>query len=190
MEKSHFKTAVGTVLAATSAACILLATGCYSLETAPLPSDAGSHIRLHAAPGESAEHIVVANDGWYLFNIWPLASGNPDMGAWFPISLFKNCVHEDVLQDRLTRYAKKLGYMVSDLVLISNEQVFLSIPGTELPVPIPYLLTYRRKQFSAVLVKPAAGRPPEPTDPDAARRQRLSREMKNLLNEIPDGDAK
>ena len=93
---------------------------------------------------------------------------------------------------RLTHYAKAFGYTVSDLVLLSTEQVFLSIPGTELPVPIPYVLTYRRKQFSAVLANPSATPKPQETeeDPEAAQRRRLSREMKDLLNEIPDGDAK
>lgn len=186
MEKAHLKKALKTV----PAAILLLAAGCFSLETAPFPAEADSRIRIHASSGEPREHIMVANDGWFLFNVWPLASGNPNANSWLPFRLFRNCVHEDILQDRLTRYAKALGYSVSDLVLLSNEQVFLSIPGTELPVPIPYILTYRRKQFSAVLVKPYAPRPPEPEDPDAAQRQRLSHEMKKLLDEIPDGDAK
>ena len=188
MEKSPLRKALATA----PAALLLLAAGCFSLETAPFPADADSRIRLHASSGEPVEHIVVANDGWFLFNVWPLASGNPNVNSWFPFRLFKNCVHEDILQDRLTHYAKAFGYTVSDLVLLSTEQVFLSIPGTELPVPIPYVLTYRRKQFSAVLVNPSATPKPQETEenPEAAQRRRLSREMKDLLNEIPDGDAK
>ena len=186
MEKALLKNAIRTA----PAALLLLTAGCFSLETAPFPSDADCRFRLHAASGEPVEHIVVANDGWYLFNAWPLASGNPNVTSWFPFRLFRNCVNEDILQDRLTHYAKTLGYTVSDLVLLSNEQVFLSIPGTELPVPIPYILTYRRKQFSAVLVKPMASKQSEPEDPEAAKRRRLSREMKDLLREIPDGDVK
>ena len=68
--------------------------------------------------------------------------------------------------------------------------MFLSIPGTELPVPIPYILTYRRKQFSAVLVKPTGTESDDPDNPEAAKRRRISREMRDLLKQIPDGDAK
>ncbi len=190
MEKSPFRKSLGTVFATSAAALLMLAAGCYSLETAPFPSEANSRFRLHAASGEPVEHIVVANDGWYLFNAWPLASGNPNGNSWFPFRLFSNCVNENILQDRLTHYADTLGYTVSDLVLLSDEQVFLSIPGTELPVPIPYILTYRRKQFSAVLVKPTGTDSDDPDDPEAAKRRRISREMRDLLKQIPDGDAK
>lgn len=172
-----------------SAALAALASGCFSLETAPLPSGANSGMRLHSAAGVPREHVVVANDGWYLFNAWPLATGNPDQGAWMPFRLFRDCVHEDILQDCLTRYASERGYDVSDMILLSDEQVLLSIPGSSLPIPIPYILTYRRKQFSAVMVKYDAAMRRKP--PSAAEeRRRLSHEMKNLLEEIPDGDSK
>ena len=105
MEKSPLRKALATA----PAALLLLAAGCFSLETAPFPADADSRIRLHASSGEPVEHIVVANDGWFLFNVWPLASGNPNVNSWFPFRLFKDCVHEDILQDRLTHYAKAFG---------------------------------------------------------------------------------
>ena len=176
-------------IALKSAAVALLAgvAGCFSLETAPLANVDGEEFHLHAGAGEPVSHIVVANNGWFLFNLWPLASGNAAEGGYMPFRFFCNDVKEDILQGRLTKYARTTNCDVADLALLSSEQVLLSIPGTSLPLPIPYIFTYRRMQVTGVLVKHAEV---SQRETDAARRRAMSKEMKLLLNEIPNGDNK
>ena len=173
------------------ASILLLAgtAGCFSLETASLAKAAGEGLRVHAGAGTPVAHAVVSNDGWYLFNLWPLATGNvkEKNERWFPFSLFRNNVQEDLLHGKLTKYAQSKGCDVADLTLLSNEQVLLSIPGTSLPLPIPYIATYRRMQISAVLVQHTNV---SAAETDAARRREMSRELKLLLNEIPNGGDK
>ena len=167
---------------------LLLGTaGCFSLESASLTRAAGEGLRLHAGAGAPVAHAVVSNDGWYLFNLWPLATGNTKdkNERWFPFSLFRDNVQEGIIHGKLTKFAKEKGCDVADLALLSNEQVLLSIPGTNLPLPIPYIATYRRMQISAVLVEHAKV---STVEFDAARRRAMSRELKLLLNEIPNGN--
>lgn len=163
--------------------------GCFSLETTSLAEAAGEGLRVHAGAGTPVAHAVVSNDGWYLFNLWPLATGNAKDKSerWFPFSLFRNNVQEDILHGKLTKYAKEQNCDVADLALLSNEQVLLSIPGTSLPLPIPYIATYRRMQISAVLVQHTNV---STVESDAIRRREMSRELKLLLNEIPNGGDK
>ena len=173
------------ILKLTAFALLWGVAGCFSLQTASLNEAAGEGLRLHASSEmPPVAHTVVSNDGWYLFNLWPLASGNATEGARMPFRLFRNDVQEDILHGRLTKYAQSQGCDVADLVLLSNEQVLLSIPGLNFPLPIPYIFTSRRIQLSAVLVKHAEV---STIETDAARRRAMSREMKLLLNEIPNG---
>lgn len=161
------------------------AAGCFSLETASLAKTNGGDFRLHAGGGEPVSHIVVANNGWFLFNLWPLASGNAAEGGYLPFSFFRNDVREDILQGRLTKHARATNCDVADLAMLSSEQVLLSIPGTSLPLPIPYIFTYRRMQVTGVLVKHSDV---SQREREEARRRALSKEMKLLINEIPNGD--
>ena len=161
------------------------AAGCFSLETAALAKTNGGDFRLHAGGGEPVSHIVVANNGWFLFNLWPLASGNAAEGGYLSFSFFRNDVKEDILLSRLTKYARASNCDVADLAMLSSEQVLLTIPGTSLPLPIPYIFTYRQMQVTGVLVKHSDISQREKDD---ARRRALSKEMKLLINEIPNGD--
>lgn len=172
------------LLKTVAAALLFGAAGCYSLEKASLAEAAGEGLRLHAGGGEPVSHIVVANDGWYLLNCWPLATGNTNEMSWLPFHFFCDDVKEDVLHNRLTKHAQSNGCDIADLVVLRNEQVLLSVPGFSIPLPLPCLATYRRLQFSAVLVKHAEV---STAESDAARRRAMSREMKLLLNEIPNG---
>lgn len=127
--------------------------GCFSMEAAPLR---GVHT-LHGAP---TRHVAIANNGWYLFNAWPLACGNARENATFRWRFFSDEVNIDLLQERLTRYAARENCDVTDLIVNNDEQVLLSIPFTSIAIPIPYVLTFRETQLSCVLVKrqsPAAG---------------------------------
>ena len=135
--------------------CTLLAltAGCFSMESAPIQAGSVGALRIRAAGGEPAEHLVVANNGWYLFNAWPLACGNAHENSKFIWRFFSNDVNADILQSRLTHYAARKGCDVEELNVFNDEQVLLSIPGTSLPIPLPYIITFREMQISCVLVK-------------------------------------
>ena len=48
-------------------------------------------------------------------------------------------------------YAAATRANVKELASFRDEQVFFTIPGTQFPVPIPYILCFREIQFSGVL---------------------------------------
>ena len=58
-----------------------------------------------------------------------------------------------LLHDRMMEYAREQGADVGELTFFRDEQVFFSIPGSQFPVPIPYVLCFREIQFSGVLTK-------------------------------------
>ena len=126
------------------------------MESAPIQSGSVGALRIRAAGGEPADHVVVANNGWYLFNAWPLACGNARENAKFIWRFFSNDVNADILQNRLTRHAARKNCDVEELNVFNDEEVFLSIPGTSFPIPLPYIITFRETQLSCVLVKSSA----------------------------------
>ena len=126
---------------AKTAAYLVLAlalAGCFSLETAEL-TKCGD------------ENLLVTNYGWYLFNVLPVATGNAVEGALSPTVFFRNDVTMDKVQKRAQRYADKKGKRLSDLAYHNHSSVMFNIPGTDFPVPIPYVLTFREIQLSGVL---------------------------------------
>ena len=136
---------------------LLAAAGCFSFEATKVGAGATAGLRLRATNGAPVEHVVVANNGWYLFNCWPLATGNASDGADFPWKLFQDDVDERTLHDRLTSHAALRKCDLEEMNVFEDEQVLLSIPGTSFPLPIPYVLTFREKQISAVLVRRTGG---------------------------------
>ena len=117
-------------------------TGCFTIEKAEIKNIAG-------------EHVLASNYGWYLFHFIPLACGNASSNAWTPWVAFRDDVTMDKIQGRFMRYAKGSGYAVEDLAYTTRESVMLEIPGINLPLPVPYLLTYREIQLSGVLLPPS-----------------------------------
>lgn len=111
-------------------------TGCFSL-------DSGRFVR------SNEEHVLVSNYGWYLFHYFPIACGNAEKNGWLPWTLFRNDVKMDKIQGRFMDYAG--DRKARDLAYTTTESVMLEIPGINLPLPIPYLLTYREIQLSGVL---------------------------------------
>ena len=97
------------------------------------------------------EHVHVSNYGWYLFHCIPLACGNASTGAWTPWVIFRNDVTMDKVQDRLMRHAAERNKTPTDLSYHNYDTVFISIPFTGVPIPIPYLVCYREIQLSGVL---------------------------------------
>lgn len=125
-------------LATVISACVTLClTGCFSIET----GSSGSVGR---------EHLLVSNHGWYLFHFIPLASGNANKDRWLPWVMFRNDVTMDKIQTRFMDYAAEHGGVekVDNLSYTTRESVMLEIPGLNLPLPVPYLLTYREIQLS------------------------------------------
>ena len=111
-------------------------TGCFSLD----------HGRFVRTP---EEHVLVSNYGWYLFHYFPLACGNASKDRWLPWVMFRNDVQMDKIQGRFMDYAG--DRKAHDLAYTTTESVMLHIPGLNLPLPVPYLLTYREIQLSGVL---------------------------------------
>ena len=120
------------------AAAALLFAGCFSIETANVKST-------------GQEHILVSNYGWYLFDVVPILCGNASYDAFLPMMLFRNDVTMDKIQKRFFTYADEHGKAASDLVYSNREQVLFEFPGSNISIPLPYLLTYREMQLSGVL---------------------------------------
>ena len=110
------------------------------------------------------EHALVTNYGWYLFNCAPLVCGNASPGGTFPWSFFSDQVNPEIVHNRLMEYAASRDANVEELVASYDEKVFLEIPGSEIPVPIPFLLCYREVQASGVLVERKKTQSAKPTE--------------------------
>lgn len=114
-------------------------SGCFSIESGCLK-----------ATGE--EHVLVSNYGWYLFHFIPIACGNANSEGFLPWVVFRNDVTMDKVQHRFMDYNQKKGGL--DVVNLSyniQESVLFEIPGSNLPIPLPYILSYKEIQLSAVL---------------------------------------
>lgn len=115
-------------------------TGCFSVEVAKEP---GGHIT----------QITASNYGWYLFDFIPLFCGDPDDDWIIPCTFFRNRVTMDEIQSKLLAKAQKNGNKIENLTWSNNDSVLLTIPLLQIPVPVPYLITYREMQLSAEVKK-------------------------------------
>ena len=157
-------------------------------------SESFSKAHRQGVNGAPREHVVVSNYGWFLFNKIPLVCGNAREGARLPFVCFRDDVASDIVQDKLTSHAAAKGADLSDVNLFFTENVLFGIPGTPIPIPMPYVLCYRERLISGLLVdrpkaKPAPKAGPQArrrTDPSAKRR----RDLQKLLDDIPDGGVK
>ncbi len=113
-------------------------SGCFSIDTAVI---------RHT----NEEHLLVSNYGWSLFGVIPLVCGNASVDAFSPFAFFRNDVSMDKIQRRFMMYADEKGVYPHDLTYEYYDSVLFEIPGTSLPVPIPYILTYREIQLSGVM---------------------------------------
>ena len=111
--------------------------GCFTLESASTP--------------ENNEHIFASNYGWYLFGGVPLVCGNTSKDAWMPFVFFRDDVTMDKVQSRFTDYARDKGATPVNINYFNDEDVLCQLPGTDIPLPIPYILVYREIQLSGVL---------------------------------------
>ena len=117
-------------------------TGCFSIES-------GTFARAHS------EHVLVSNYGWYLFHFIPVACGNASEDRWLPWAMFRDDVTMEKIQTRFMNYAEQNGGVtnVHNLAYTTRQSVMLELPGLDLPLPIPYLLTYRETQLSGEIRK-------------------------------------
>ncbi len=136
--------AAGAMLAAS-----LAFSGCFALQRGKIMTT-------------GQEHVLVSNYGWYLFHCIPIACGNASHNPWSPWISLRDDVTMDCVQERFMNYANGQNADVSDLDYTITDSIMFNIPGIELPMPIPYLLTYREIQLSGVLTP----RPTPPKTPD------------------------
>ncbi len=114
-------------------------TGCFSIDMASIPKSEESH-------------LYVSNECWYLFDCIPLACGNANENGWMPWVTFRNDLTHDKIQRRFMMTAQQLGKTkISNLSYSTDEMILFEIPGIQIPIPIPYLLTYRNIQLSGVV---------------------------------------
>ena len=172
-----------------AASCLLLAAGCFSLETSPLGDAAGHSIELFGNDAQATEHVVVSNFGWYFFNRWPIVCGNAHVDRWTPWRFFRTDVDENVLQRRLMDHASEHGCDVKGLHIFNNAEVLMSIGVGGVSLPLPYVISYRELQYSCSLTRRA--RPPiDARKVGQEDKKVLSEEMRMLLEKIPDGGSK
>ena len=183
-----------------------LCAGCFTMDTATTETLRNSH---HTGmEGRPREHVVVANYGWYLFNVVPLVCGNAREGARFPWVFFRDEVTTDVVHNRLTSYAARNGCHLAELNLYVNDSVLFEVPGTSVPIPMPYVLCYKERLVSALLMDPplppplpasdkseeAASDKSEETASEESAPPAISpaekRDLTKLLEAIPDGGVK
>ena len=68
-----------------------------------------------------------------------------------PWIFFRNDVTMDKIQHRFMEYARFYGKSARDMSYYTQESVLFEIPGTDFPIPLPYILTYKEVQLSGVL---------------------------------------
>lgn len=154
-----------------------LLTGCFSMDIAQTDSLKESALSLN--DGKPMEHVVVSNYGWYLFNCIPLACGNASPDAFFPWRLFSNHVTSNILHDRMLTYAASINADVKDLAFFRDERVIFDLPGTNFPIPIPYVLCFREIQFSGTLTERMEKKPSK-----EGIKKKAVEEMNQLLDKL------
>lgn len=120
---------------------LLCLVGCYSVEKTP-SSETG------------ATHIIVMNYGWHLFDTYPLMCGNTtaeEDGRCGPWAFFRDDVTIENTQRLFMKEAAKVGGELGDLDYWVRENYLYEVPGLQIPLPIPYVLTYREIQLSGVV---------------------------------------
>ncbi len=117
----------------------IIGTGCFSVEKGRLQTT-----------GE--EHVLVSNYGWYLFHFIPLACGNACKERFMPWIIFRNDVTMDKIQGRFFSYVESQKDVKPVSVSYrTRETVLFEFPGSNIPIPLPYIFTYKEIQLSGVL---------------------------------------
>lgn len=141
-----------TTTAFCAAAAAAALAGCYSMNVASSPTIA--QCRLASESGAIAEHVLLKNDGWFLFGCVPIVCGNPDPAGWLPWAFFSNRTDMDHVQRPLMGRAKATGTRIVQMSAVNADSTLLSIYGLQgISLPVPYLICHRETQISALLVR-------------------------------------
>lgn len=121
------------------ASVLLFAPGCFNME--------------HSRIGDTdAEHLYVSNYGWYLFGCIPIACGNASPDPFLPSVFFRDDVTMEKIQTRFMQCAEDLHrHDMGDLAYTDAGTILFQIPGSEFPLPVPYLITYKKIMLSGVV---------------------------------------
>lgn len=136
-----------------TAATVALAafSGCYSIHVATSPDF--SNCRIAAEDGRiPTAHMLVQNDGWFLFDRIPIICGNSDVESWCPWTLFKDEVSMEYVQKVIVNRAKERGERILQMNAINNNATLMAIPGTE-GLSVPYIICHHGTQLSVVFAK-------------------------------------
>ena len=107
---------------------------------------------------EPTSHMLVQNDGWFLFDKIPIICGNADTESFFPWALFSDEVCMEYVQKAIVRRAEARGERVIQMNAINHNATLMSLPSTQ-GLSVPYLICHHETQISVVFVKE---REPEP----------------------------
>ena len=141
--KSYLAAALVAVLAAVS--------GCVSIDRCGAETLGG--LSINGTDAKPVEHIVVSNFGYYLFNIFPLVSGNANPDRWFPILFFSDHVKLPKMQTLLAaEVQKRQGVEIAELTSNYDAAPCFSV-SLDPKSLLGLLFCYREIQVSAVLVE-------------------------------------
>lgn len=134
---------------------LMIATlsGCYTIGVASSPDF--SNCTLAAEKGKTpTSHMLVKNEGWFLFDRIPIVCGNTDTESIFPWTFFNDEVSMAYVQKAIVRRAEIRGERIVQMNVINHDATLMSLPSTQ-GLSVPYLICHHETQISAVYVKDA-----------------------------------
>lgn len=139
--------AVGASIAAVFA-------GCASVYMSSPGSLAGVDVK--GAAGGADRVINISNDGYYLFQRWPLASGNiawneKEQDVEHGFKLFSDQLKGDRMLNAMCRYADSQGCDIVDVVVNNKDTCDVSL--SSIAGVFNTIVGYRCMSYSAVLRK-------------------------------------
>ena len=143
-------------------------SGCYSIEVASSPDF--SNCTLASEKGlKPTSHMLVVNDGWFLFDRIPIVCGNANIESIFPWTFFKDEVSLEYVQKAIVMRAEARGERIVQMNAINHNATLMSLPSTQ-GLSVPYLICYHETQISVLFVK--AEEPVETTAADDVKREK------------------
>ena len=140
-------------LAAAAAAVLAAASGCVSIDRCG--ADTLGALSVRGTDARPVEHIVVSNFGYYLFNMFPLVTGNANQERWFPCRFFSDHVKLPKMQSLLAAEVQRHhGIEIAELASHYDAAPCFSV-SLDPKSLLGLFFCYREVQLSAVLVEPA-----------------------------------
>lgn len=140
------------------AAAVAAASGCVSIDRCGAERLEG--LSINGTDAKPVEHIVVSNFGYYLFNMFPLVSGNANPDRWLPISIFSDQVKLPKMQSLLAaEVQKRHGMELAELTSHYDSSPCFTV-SLDMKSWFGILFCYREVQLSAVLVESPPAKEP------------------------------